>query len=346
MPDAPVARRRRARPQALRTDLTWYGTNRAGPDDVARVDGLHERRLRRDEEAGRAVRLGQHDQQERLRRRDHVLPDRERQGPPAAEPGLEADERLHDRRRRGRAHRRVRHDGRGRPAAADEHEHGVRDEILSMYIDNKTTARRRRRRGVHRHNRAPDRADVRVDRAARWPATRTPRSQAMATAAITPQLAAAEDTTQTIGGRTGLNGWLRIYDQTKDLIAVTKSHGYDVWIITASPQDVIEAFAPMVGIAADHVIGIRSKTDANSKLTYKFEGCGTVADDNAVADLVHPGQALLGQQGRVRRHDGDGDAEAPRRPAPGVRAPATRIPTSSSCATRRTGSSSIATRRS
>jgi hypothetical protein len=27
------------------------------------------------------------------------------------------------------------------------------------------------------------------------------------------------------------------------------------------------------------VIGIRSKTDTNGKLTYKFEGCGTVADD-------------------------------------------------------------------
>ena len=45
-------------------------------------------------------------------------------------------------------------------------------------------------------------------------------------------------------------------------------------------QDVIEAFAPQAGIAVDHVIGIRSKTDSAGKLTYKFEGCGTVADDN------------------------------------------------------------------
>src|SRR5438876_226752 len=40
--------------------------------------------------------------------------------------------------------------------------------------------------------------------------------QAMATAAITSQLAAAENTTQTVAGRAGLNGWLRIYDQIKD----------------------------------------------------------------------------------------------------------------------------------
>ena len=78
--------------------------------------------------------------------------------------------------------------------------------------------------------------------------------------AITPQLSAAENSVQTVGTRTTLNGWLRIYDQIKDLIAVTQSHGYDVWVITASPQDVIQVFAPMVGIPADHVIGIRSKT--------------------------------------------------------------------------------------
>jgi phosphoserine phosphatase len=98
--------------------------------------------------------------------------------------------------------------------------------------------------------------------------------------AIMPQLAAAEGTTQTIGGRAGLNGWLRLYEQSKDLIDVTKSQGYDVWVITASPQPVIAVFAPMAGVAADHVIGIRSMPDANGKRTYKFRGCGGTPDDN------------------------------------------------------------------
>ena len=54
--------------------------------------------------------------------------------------------------------------------------------------------------------------------------------------AMKPQeLAAADPTTQTIG-TTVENGWLRIYDQQKDLIAAAKSRGYDVWIITASPR--------------------------------------------------------------------------------------------------------------
>jgi phosphoserine phosphatase len=104
--------------------------------------------------------------------------------------------------------------------------------------------------------------------------------QAFALAAIAPQLVAAEGKTQTIGTTAGLNGWLRIYPQIKSLIAATRSRGYDVWIITASPQDVIAAVAPMVGISADHVVGIRSRTDAGGKLTYGFEGCGPVADDS------------------------------------------------------------------
>jgi phosphoserine phosphatase len=154
-------------------------------------------------------------------------------------------------------------------------------EILSMYIDNKTSTSAPTP-GVAAfagHNARQ------LEPTYAWTAQLMAgythaEAQAMATAAITPELAAAENAVlPSLGGHADLNGWLRIYDQTRDLIAVAQSHGYDVWIITASPQDVIAAFAPMVGIAVDHVIGIRSTTDANGKLTYKFEGCGTVADD-------------------------------------------------------------------
>jgi len=155
------------------------------------------------------------------------------------------------------------------------------DEILSMYIDNLTTSAAPSP-GVAAFSGENKRW---IEPTYAWTAQLAAgythaEVQAMATAAITSQLTAAEGTLQTVGTRTTLNGWLRIYDQIKDLIAVEQSYGYDVWIITASPQDVIAAFAPMAGVAVDHVIGIRSKTDANSKLTYKFEGCGTVPDDN------------------------------------------------------------------
>ncbi len=101
--------------------------------------------------------------------------------------------------------------------------------------------------------------------------------QQFAMSAITPMLAAAQDTTQTIG-TTVENGWLRIYDQQKDLIAAAQSRGYDVWIITASPQDVIGTAAQMVGVPFDHVIGIRSMVDGNGKTLPAFEGCGTYPD--------------------------------------------------------------------
>jgi phosphoserine phosphatase len=150
-------------------------------------------------------------------------------------------------------------------------------EILSMYIDNKTTNGATAFSGHNARQLEPTYAWTAQLMAGYTHAE----VQAMATAAITPELAAAENTLlPSLGGHADLNGWLRIYDQSKDLIAVLESHGYDVWIITASPQDVIAAFAPMVGISVDHVIGIRSRTDSNNKLTYKFEGCGTVADDN------------------------------------------------------------------
>jgi phosphoserine phosphatase len=102
--------------------------------------------------------------------------------------------------------------------------------------------------------------------------------QAFMIQAVTPQLAAADIATQTIGTHAGLNAWLRIYDEQKSLVAAMQSRGYDVWIITASPQDAIAAVAPMAGIAADHVVGIRSMTDGAGKLTYRFEGCGPLAD--------------------------------------------------------------------
>jgi phosphoserine phosphatase len=101
--------------------------------------------------------------------------------------------------------------------------------------------------------------------------------QQFAQDALATELAAAQDATQTIG-TTVENGWLRIYDQQKDLIAAARSRGYDVWIITASPQDMIAVGAQMVGVPADHVIGIRSMTDSAGKLLITFEGCGDVPD--------------------------------------------------------------------
>jgi phosphoserine phosphatase len=145
------------------------------------------------------------------------------------------------------------------------------DEMLSMYIDNKTRAGEVAFRG---HN------FRRIEPTYAWTAqllagnTREGVRQ-IALDAVLPKLYAPEGTTQVVGTRT-LNGWIRIYQQAQSIIDSLSTHGYDTWIITASPQDVVGALAPLTGIPSDHVVGIRSLTDAAGRLTYSFEGCGDV----------------------------------------------------------------------
>jgi hypothetical protein len=102
-------------------------------------------------------------------------------------------------------------------------------------------------------------------------------SRAMADSALTESLAAAQGATQKIGTVTGLTAWLRIYPQQADLIGALQEHGWDVWVVSASPQAWVEAAAARVGIPAERVIGIRSLSAAG-KLTYDVQGCGDVPD--------------------------------------------------------------------
>ncbi len=152
---------------------------------------------------------------------------------------------------------------------------GCADEMLAMYIDNKTRAGAVAFTG---HN------FRRIEPTYAWTAqllagnTHAEVAQ-ISLDAVVPKLSAPQGTTQVVGTRT-VNGWLRIYDQVQDLIDTLGSNGYDRWVITASPQDVVGALAPLTGIPSDHVIGIRSLTDSTGRLTYSFEGCGDVPDGN------------------------------------------------------------------
>ncbi|MFO0608384.1 MAG: haloacid dehalogenase-like hydrolase [Polyangiales bacterium] len=83
--------------------------------------------------------------------------------------------------------------------------------------------------------------------------------------------------TQSIGSVTGLNAYVRVYDAMRDLVGTLQQNGFDVWVVSASPQQVVEVAAEQVGVRADHVIGIRSVFE-NGRATYNFQGCGTVAD--------------------------------------------------------------------
>ncbi|MGW6708701.1 haloacid dehalogenase-like hydrolase [Streptomyces sp. NPDC054956] len=98
-----------------------------------------------------------------------------------------------------------------------------------------------------------------------------------AAAARTENLAAPIGAKQQVGTSTA-TGWVRYYDQQKDLIGGLQKAGFDVWISSASPQPVVEVWADGVGIDADHVIGIRNTTARGGKFTSHLQGCGSVKD--------------------------------------------------------------------
>ncbi|MGE7390119.1 haloacid dehalogenase-like hydrolase [Streptomyces sp. NPDC004126] len=98
-----------------------------------------------------------------------------------------------------------------------------------------------------------------------------------AAAARTENLAAPIGTKQQVGTGTA-TGWVRYYDQQRDLVRTLQRAGFDVWISSASPQPVVEVWARGIGIDAAHVIGIRNTTTRDGRLTAHLQGCGSVPD--------------------------------------------------------------------
>ncbi|MDH5671316.1 MAG: haloacid dehalogenase-like hydrolase [Myxococcales bacterium] len=99
-----------------------------------------------------------------------------------------------------------------------------------------------------------------------------------ANAAFDRALSEPEGATKTVGG-ISMAAYIRVYEPMADLAAALQRNGFDVWVVTASPQNVVDGIANEVGVDADHVIGIRNVLEGGL-LTYGFQGCGTVADDN------------------------------------------------------------------
>jgi hypothetical protein len=83
--------------------------------------------------------------------------------------------------------------------------------------------------------------------------------------------------TQRIGSRADLPAWGRIYEPMRDLIGAFAANGFDVWVVTASPQFVVERISAQVGVARDHVIGIRT-VQKDGVATVDLQGCGGVPD--------------------------------------------------------------------
>ena len=98
----------------------------------------------------------------------------------------------------------------------------------------------------------------------------------MARAAFDQNTWAEIGATQTVGTQS-VTGYVRVYEQIRDLIGALQDNGFDVWVVSASPQFVVEAISEQAGVPPTHVIGIRSVV-TDGVLTGNLQGCGEVAD--------------------------------------------------------------------
>ena len=68
-------------------------------------------------------------------------------------------------------------------------------------------------------------------------------------------------------------GWIRYYDEITDLIDQLTAHGFDVRVVTASPEPIGEVWAEGIGIEADRVMGVMTELE-NGKWSTKLAECG------------------------------------------------------------------------
>ena len=148
------------------------------------------------------------------------------------------------------------------------------DEIFSIYDSSKTTTGKGAFAGFNYRRIEPAYAWA-VQLSAGYSAAEV---SAIAESAIALNLANPVGTTQSVGSKSGLSAYIRVYDPIKDLIAKLQQNGFDVWVCSASAQNVVATFASRVNIAPDHVIGVRQLSDESGKLTYNLQGCGDVPD--------------------------------------------------------------------
>ncbi|QSQ17673.1 HAD family hydrolase [Myxococcus landrumensis] len=70
---------------------------------------------------------------------------------------------------------------------------------------------------------------------------------------------------------------IRVYDAQRDLIEAMHANGFEVWVVSASPQPAVEVVAAQLGVPAHQVIGIRN-VYVEGRAQPVFEGCGPVPD--------------------------------------------------------------------
>ncbi|MEU4795621.1 HAD family hydrolase [Streptomyces sp. NPDC023327] len=146
------------------------------------------------------------------------------------------------------------------------------DEILSVYGEGATTSGAPAFAGFDHRRMEPQYAWL-AQLTRGWT---TRQVKGFAAAAREENLAAPVGARQRVGTHQ-VTGWVRYYDQQRDLIHTLKKAGFDVYVVSASPEPVAEVWAAAVGVDARHTLGIRNVL-AHGRQTAHLKGCGTVAD--------------------------------------------------------------------
>ena len=75
-------------------------------------------------------------------------------------------------------------------------------------------------------------------------------------------------------GALEVDGWLRVRPAMRELMARLRAAGVAVWVVSASPQHVVEAVSAEVDVPHARVVGIRTELDETGRLTPRFTPCG------------------------------------------------------------------------
>lgn len=101
--------------------------------------------------------------------------------------------------------------------------------------------------------------------------------------------------TQQVGSHTRV-AWIRYYPQIRDLIATLKLAGFDVWVVSASPKETADVWAPGVGVPRSHTIGIEQLT-THGVLNGHLAGCGGIADgDDSIMTYIDGKRCFINKE--------------------------------------------------
>ncbi|MGW4702135.1 haloacid dehalogenase-like hydrolase [Streptomyces sp. NPDC004285] len=163
--------------------------------------------------------------------------------------------------------------GRPLPTASDT---DCADEILSVYSEGETTTGAAAFAGYDHRRMEPSYAWA-AQLLSGYSADEVKRFARQARA---ENLAAPEGTEQRVGTK-NVTGWARYYPQQKNLISTLVRAGFDVRIVSASAQPVVEVWAEGVGLGPQQVTGVRT-VPVDGRLTSHLADCGGAEKDSVI----------------------------------------------------------------